>query len=1158
MKFKWLLYFFVVPFFAVAQLSYNANSRSKKIVIFSDTISLDTLSVIPNSFQIQSKNITSSDYSFDDVKSILIIKNNIYNKGDTLICSYKVFHQSFSKPYFHKDFKLIENPAPNYYNIFAYNADKQKTDYLYTDKLNKNGSIARGVNFGNNQDVVVNSQLNLQLNGKLSEHINILAAIADDNIPIQPDGNTQQLQEFDKVFIQLFDEKSKLTVGDYTLPKPAPAYFSVYNKRSQGAMFNSGFKFEKDSNNSMNFSAAAAISRGKFNRYQLPIVEGNQGPYQLRGADNELFVIVLSGSERVYMDGQLLKRGLENDYVIDYNSAQIRFMPKRQITKDRRVYVEFQYSDKNYARSLTQFGSEFHSKKTNTFFNIYNEQDNKNKPLLQTLNERQQDILATVGDSLNDAVDFNIDTVVYDATKILYESLDTIVAFVTYNKIFRYSTNPEKAFYKLSFSDVGIGRGNYVQTQSSANGKVYQWVSPINGVRQGQFEPVVLLITPKQKLMVNAGFIHQLNNINKVGAELAFSHNDLNTFSSLDSQNDNGIALKSNWQNNNLLLQKDTTDWILKSNFNYEFVDKNFTAIERFRAVEFDRDWNVEQHVVKGAQHLPSINFLLSKNNQGNFSYTFNSFIEEGYSKGFRHNFSNVFSKNDITINSLASILNSNNSFKSNDFIRQKVVVKKTFFKKVSIGASEEQERNRFITNTTQLLTSNTNFFEWQTFAASLDTSKHWIKGSYINRKDWSVKSNSFTQVAQAQTVQSEFGFSTKSKQQFKSTINYRTLQILDTTITTVRPENTLLTREEANLQLWKGFVISNSFYEFSSGLETKKEYSFVEVAAGQGLYAWIDYNENGIKELNEFEIAVFKDKAKYLRVFTPTNQFVKAFNNQFNQVLTINPAAKFQNSNNKMKKFFARFYNQSIYRIDRKTGRNFNLDILNPFYGNTNDSLLVTISQQARNTFAFNRNNAIFAFEYTVVNNRSKSFLVNGTEEKHLMQNTIKTRFALTTKFNLTMEANKGIKENKSQFFATRNFRIGFYDVSPSVIFQPSVAFRTSINYSYKNKVNLSAENPARAFFHNIGTEARYNVSGKSSLQAKFTLSIINFNEASNSPVAFEMLESLQNGKNYIWNVTYQQSLNSTLQLSITYDGRKSETSKMIHNGGIQLRAAF
>ena len=49
--------------------------------------------------------------------------------------------------------------------------------------------------------------------------------------------------------------------------------------------------------------------------------------------------------------------------------------------------------------------------------------------------------------------------------------------------------------------------------------------------------------------------------------------------------------------------------------------------------------------------------------------------------------------------------------------------------------------------------------------------------------------------------------------------------------------------------------------YETASGTIAQQEFTYLEVNPGQGVYMWNDYNNNGIQELQEFEIAAFPDQ---------------------------------------------------------------------------------------------------------------------------------------------------------------------------------------------------------------------------------------------------------------------------------------------------------
>ncbi len=137
------------------------------------------------------------------------------------------------KRYFHKDARLMLNREQAITNPFSITFNDNPNNAVGLYGLNRSGSISRAISIGNNQDLSLSSTLNLQLSGRLSEDLDVIAAISDDNIPIQPEGNTQQIQDFDRVYIQLSkNSKPKgVPLSTYT---PIVIWYNVVDLDSTG------------------------------------------------------------------------------------------------------------------------------------------------------------------------------------------------------------------------------------------------------------------------------------------------------------------------------------------------------------------------------------------------------------------------------------------------------------------------------------------------------------------------------------------------------------------------------------------------------------------------------------------------------------------------------------------------------------------------------------------------------------------------------------------------------------------------------------------------------------------------------------------------------------------------------------------------------------
>ena len=1154
----------------------TSNLRSKKIAV-ADSIKLDSLSLIPNSIIIKAGSVVldSSVFKINHAEGYLKIdRSKLAIPIDSLEITYRVFPFSFSEPARHKDIKNLTKEGEKI-PVYSYNPPKENTDLFKMGGLNKSGSISRGISFGNNQDVVVNSALNLQVAGKLNNNIDILMAATDDNIPIQAEGNTQQLQEFDKVYIQLSNQSSRLIAGDFELKRP-DSYFMNYYKRAQGISFSTRYFLnplatDTIKNARLRTTLSGAVSKGKFARNIIQGIENNQGPYRLRGAENELFIIVLSGSERIYIDGVLLTRGQENDYVIDYNTAEVTFTPRNLITKDKRIIAEFQYSDKNYARSLIHFGQDLTQNKLKVKLNVYSEQDSKNQPLQQDLSPEQKQKLFDIGDRLNEAVVPSFDSIAFSAEEVLYQKADTTVGALTYSDVFIYSTDVSKAFFRVRFSNVGSGNGNYIQIASSANGKVFKWVAPVGNIRQGNFEPVMLLIAPKKKQMATLSGDYSFSKNSRLFIEAAGSNNDINTFSPYSSLDDKGYGFRLIFDDMKNVF-RDTSEkagWKLKTNVNYEMVHKDFSPIERYRSVEFERDWNRPSAINADDQHLLGTSIGLVKINHASLTYHFNSFFEGGNYNGIKHGVSSFFTEKGFRFSGSGSYLETKDTINQTAFLRHAVTVSQKIYLFVA-GVREMQEINKFYAGKTNFLQSNSyEFFEWEAFINNADTSVNRYGISYKQRTDNLPKNESLNAATFAEEAGFFFQLNKNPKQQLSGSVRYRTLTIKDNLLTAQKPDNTLVGRLEYSARALKNVFVSNTFYEIGSGLELKKEFSYIRVAAGQGAYAWIDYNEDNIPQLNEFEIAAFPDQAQYIRVFTPTNELVKVYTNQFSQTLNIRPAAIWGGEEKGIKKFTSRFSNLTAYKVDHKTGNDNFEQAYNPFYNfdlnysaeeqlSAKDKDQISVNSTFRNTLFFNQSDPVFGADVSVNDARNKSLLTNGYDSRYNFFKELRIRWNITQKWSLINSYKDGVKRSASEFFKTRDYNIVYHETEPKFTYQPNASFRSSFIFKYSDKKNTMTDGGQRALQHNYAIELKYNVLSKGSFELRVDYINIKYNAEQNNSLAFEMLDALKTGENYTWSLTWQRTLSNNLQLNLTYDGRKSQGNKPIHTGGAQVRAFF
>ncbi|MBX3102240.1 MAG: hypothetical protein KF690_07015 [Bacteroidetes bacterium] len=1142
-----------------------------------DTLQLSRTHLVPFSEKVFFGNrlLAPSQYWIDPARGRLVLTDLSLGEGLVMVQA-RAFRQALPdtlqllRPTLYKPppdrngtFTIDPDSLAHYDTLVTVERAGPATSRLFSDsQLKSRGSISRSLTAGSARDLSVNSAMRLQLEGLVGNDIEVMASVTDENIPIQPDGTTQQISDFDRVSIQLRKQPWNLTLGDYELIERKTRFGNIY-RNVLG--LNAGFETTRQQAN-----VTLSLSKGRFHTNSFLGENGKQGPYRLQGQENERFIIILAGSEKVYVNGELMTRGQDRDYTIDYNTGELTFTPRRLVTNNYRIVVDFEYAVQSYSRSLlfARYRGQLLDNRLRIALSAGREADNPNSPLFGTLTADERMALRLAGNDPSLAALPGADSVGWSPTDVRYRQLDTLVNGNTY-RIFEQSRDSSAALFQVVFSRVGPNKGDYIRTNAGINGNVYRWVAPLpNGTPGGDYAAIRTIPLPRQLQTATVAMEYDLSPALTLFTETAFSNEDLNRLSRRDDERNGGVALYSGLR----LKPRKLGSFSLGAEASVQSVDARYQNFDRVYAKEYGRDWDFNDLGQRADERLAAGTLRMGWKDRWRLSL----------SPGLRQMADSLRTQRQEAIleSSDSTLLlgryqvvwlrtEDNRLHTHRTWLRQNGNISR-IIGKFQPGVELWLEDRR-IWQGDSLQAGSFRFADWKPYLRSHGWERLSYELSYNFRTDSEFLEGALRDKSLTQTWAASSQWRPGKGLQFTGTLTHNRFRVQDTTFLAqgVRDSETLLAQANASYFTPNQGLYILLLYQILSESVARRDVIFVEVPPGMGQYEWFDYNGDGVQDLNEFELSVNPLIANFQRVLLPSQTLVPAIGLDFSPQLNVDLGKLLHKQTGGLARLLKPLSTTTLLTAQQKTQvpdpqPGDYLISLRP--GAAQDTSVLAATLALRQDVYLWRNGPQGDLRVRYASSRNRQFLSSGFEERVLQEWGCYQRKTFSPRHSLENGLETGWKTSYAQLLPGRDYRIDFFRALPQYNWQVSRKLRLSAGYAYQYKgqstLGTGEEDPARLQSllntHKVIFTSRANLKARNNLNLRVELLENQLRGEPGGAVSFELLEGNQPGRNVVWNVLLTQYLSKHLELTVQYDGRASAVAPPLHTGRMQIRAVF